>query len=108
MSSNRIAYAFFMLWAAGVFILARRLLPPPPGAVRLVPRQQFWLGLAAFIGGALGAKIPFVVHGGIMSLDAWLADGKTITTALIGGYLAVEFAKLILGIHGSTGDAWAI
>ena len=39
---------------------------------------------------------------------AWAADGKTITTGLIGAYLAVEFAKWLLGIRIKTGDSFAL
>src|SRR5262249_57396209 len=35
-------------------------------------------------------------------------DGKTITTALIGAYLAVEVAKWRLGIDVKTGDTFAL
>ena len=59
----RAAYAAFMLLAAGVFLLARRCLPRS-AALALPVRQQAALALAAFIGGAFGAKLPFVFVAG--------------------------------------------
>ena len=38
----------------------------------------------------------------------WLADGKTITTGLIGAYLAVEVVKWILGIRVKTGGSFVL
>src|SRR5216683_805694 len=104
----RLAYSLFMLLAAGVFLLSRRLFPQSRPLTGLPGRQRWALVLAAFIGGALGAKLPFALSSGFFSDTAWLADGKTITTGLIGAYLAVEFAKWILGIHAKTGDSFAL
>jgi phosphatidylglycerol---prolipoprotein diacylglyceryl transferase len=103
-------YSLFMVLALGVFLLARRLQPTPP-AVRALPWQQrAGLLAAAFLGGVLGAKLPFVLAGGAdwWAGSAWLSDGKTITTALIGAYLAVELAKLLLGVRVKTGDTFAL
>src|SRR5207244_3785073 len=65
---------------------------------------------AAFVGGALGAKLPFVFGRGESWLTeaAWISDGKTITTGLIGAYLAVELMKLALGVRVKTGDTFAL
>jgi phosphatidylglycerol:prolipoprotein diacylglycerol transferase len=104
------AYTLFMMLALAVFLLTRRLVPGPP-SLRLLPwRERAALGLAAFSGGCLGAKLPFALaHGSDwLSEGAWLADGKTITTGLIGAYLAVEATKLLLGIRIRTGDAFAL
>jgi phosphatidylglycerol:prolipoprotein diacylglycerol transferase len=99
-----------MLLAAGVFLLARRIFPRSAHLAALPWRQRLALILAAFIGGALGAKLPFALTGGaeFFSDAAWLADGKTITTGLAGAYLAVELSKLVLGIHHKTGDRFAL
>jgi prolipoprotein diacylglyceryltransferase len=104
----RLAYSLFMLLAAAVFLLARRLFPQSGSLTALPSRQRWALVLAAFIGGALGAKLPFALSSGFFSDTAWLADGKTITTGLIGAYLAVEFTKWLLGIHAKTGDSFAL
>ena len=54
--------------------------------------------------------MPFALYdvSGIWTLQAWLADGKTITTALIGAYLSVELCKWFLGIRMKTGDRYAL
>lgn len=103
--SPRFAYAGFMLLAAVTFLLARRCFPP---SVRLPFAQRFALAGSGFVGGVLGAKLPFALQDGVWTKAAWLADGKTITTALIGAYLAVELAKRFIGIRVSTGDGFAI
>jgi phosphatidylglycerol:prolipoprotein diacylglycerol transferase len=107
---GRVAYAAFMLLALGVFLLARRVLPKPHALQRLPWQQRAGLALAAFVGAALGAKLPFALDapGGPFSGNAWMADGKTVTTGLMGAYLAVELAKLYLGIRVKTGDTFAL
>lgn len=99
---GRIGYAACMALALAVFLLARRLAPAPPAFTALPRRHRWLLAWAAFVGGILGAKLPFLGSG------AWLGDGKTLTTALIGGYLAVEAMKFVLGIRAKTGDSWAL
>lgn len=105
----RAAYAASMLAALAVFVLTRRCLPRS-AAVALQLGQQAALALAAFIGGVFGAKLPFVFAHGTdwTQAAAWAADGKTITTGLIGAYLAVELAKWTLGIRIKTGDSFAM
>jgi phosphatidylglycerol:prolipoprotein diacylglycerol transferase len=106
----RLGYTFFMLLALGVFLLAQRLLPRPPGVAALPRRQRTALGLAAFVGGVLGAKLPFALgyQGGPLTWGAWLSDGKTVVAGLIGAYVTVELAKLAMGIRVKTGDAFAV
>jgi phosphatidylglycerol:prolipoprotein diacylglycerol transferase len=108
--THRFAYAGFMLLAAGIFFLARRCFPATEGGLAtLAKRERLLLGLAAFIGGVLGAKVPFVfVRGADWFGSAWLADGKTVTTGLIGAYLGVELMKWLLGIQAKTGDSFAL
>jgi phosphatidylglycerol---prolipoprotein diacylglyceryl transferase len=105
----RVAYAAFMVAALAIFLLARRVLPRS-ATVALPLRQQAALGLAAFGGGVFGAKLPFAfAHGTDWTQAAtWASDGKTITTGLIGAYLAVEIAKWTLGIRTKTGDSFAL
>jgi phosphatidylglycerol:prolipoprotein diacylglycerol transferase len=108
--THRLAYAVFMLLAAGIFVLARRCFPATEGGLAALPkRERVLIGLAAFIGGVLGAKVPFVfVRGADWFGSAWLADGKTVTTGLIGAYLGVELMKWLRGIRVKTGDAFAL
>src|SRR5436190_10451816 len=102
MTPQRFGYMLFMVLAAGVFLLARRVFPSPPAVAGLPLKHKLFLAWAAFVGGIIGAKLPFLGTG------TWLGDGKTITTGIIGGYVAVELMKLLLGIRTKTGDAWAI
>jgi phosphatidylglycerol:prolipoprotein diacylglycerol transferase len=106
----RAAYPVFMLLAMAVFLLARRLQPRTPGQQGLPWPIRLRLGLAAFIGGALGAKLPFALTdpSGFWTHTAWVSDGKTITTGLIGAYLTVEVTKAILGVRVKTGDSYAL
>jgi phosphatidylglycerol---prolipoprotein diacylglyceryl transferase len=108
--SGRQLYTLFMLLAALVFLLVRRLQARSCPIQSLSRGKRLALALAAFVGGSLGAKLPFVLSssGGWLSEDAWLADGKTITTGLLGAYLAVEVTKSILDIRIKTGDAYAL
>jgi phosphatidylglycerol:prolipoprotein diacylglycerol transferase len=108
--TGRYAYMFFMLLALAVFLAVRALVPKPAG-LRVLPWwKRAGLGLAAFIGGALGAKLPFAVGSpeGWWTGAAWFSDGKTIVAGLCGAYLAVEVAKLLLDVRVKTGDTFAL
>jgi phosphatidylglycerol:prolipoprotein diacylglycerol transferase len=68
--------------------------------------------IAALIGAFLGAKIAYVFSEGLADWnqpDRWwrLAAGKSITGALLFGYLSVEGAKKLLGVRSVTGDWFA-
>jgi phosphatidylglycerol---prolipoprotein diacylglyceryl transferase len=104
----RAAYGLFMLLALAVFVLARRCLPRAATA-NLPPHQRLLLALAAFVGGTFAAKLPFAWSTGAWYRpEAWVADGKSITTGLVGAYLAVEVVKVVLGIRVKTGDSFAL
>ncbi|MFI5402132.1 MAG: prolipoprotein diacylglyceryl transferase family protein, partial [Planctomycetota bacterium] len=96
MTGGEIAYAAFMALALLVAMAARRRLPP----LALSGRERRAIAVAAFVGGVLGARIPFA--------GAWLGDGKTILGGFGGGYLAVEATKAMLGIRAKTGDTFAL
>ncbi len=110
LSTGRLSYLAIMVLALIVFLVMRAIQPRTGKEPRLTVRQRRALTLAAFVGGPLGAKLPFVLSSNLSWWDAhrWLADGKTITTGLIGAYLAVEFTKRALGIRAKTGDGFAI
>jgi phosphatidylglycerol---prolipoprotein diacylglyceryl transferase len=93
-----------------VFLIARHFVPKPLALQQLPWRKRLLLALSAFVGGTIGAKLPFVPSspGGWLAPESWFSDGKTITMGLIGGYVAVELAKLALGIHVKTGDTYAL
>jgi prolipoprotein diacylglyceryltransferase len=106
----RVFYASFMVLALVVFLVTRWLIPKPPGLLVLPWWKRAALAAAAFIGGVLGGKVPFLGTNpvGWLDLEIWLKDGKTIVAGLIGAYLAVELAKLALDIRVKTGDTFAL
>jgi hypothetical protein len=76
----------------------------------LTPRQRLGIGLGAFCGGMIVAKLPFVLADWEGQVDgrAWFDNGKTIVFGLVGGYFGVELAKWALGIRVKTGDGFAV
>lgn len=100
------AYGWLML--AGIFVgiifwsrLARR------------DERLLLIYISALVGAFLGAKLVYLgAEGWLHWHDAnrWviLATGKSITGALLGGYLAVEIAKRLLNFPGTTGDWFAV
>lgn len=72
--------------------------------------EKVGLGIGAFCGGMIGAKLPFVFADleGLRSGHAWFANGKTIMCGLVGAYLGVEIAKWTLNIRVRTGDSFAV
>ena len=100
------AYGWLML--AGIFVsilfwsrLARR------------DERLVLIYIAALAGAFLGAKLVYLgAEGWLHWHDAnrWviLATGKSITGALLGGYIAVELAKKLLKYSGTTGDWFAV
>jgi phosphatidylglycerol:prolipoprotein diacylglycerol transferase len=100
-------YTLIMMLAvgAGVF-LSRRM----QRGLRLTNGEKLGVGLGAFCGAMLGAKLPFVLSDweGMLSGAAWFASGKTILCGLVGGYFGVEIAKWSLGIRVKTGDSFAV
>src|SRR5215831_7929812 len=79
-------------------------------ALPLTRHEKFFIGLGAFCGAMIGAKLPFVLSDwdGFLSGAAWFSDGKTILLGLVGGYFGVEIAKWSLEIHTKTGDSFAV
>jgi phosphatidylglycerol---prolipoprotein diacylglyceryl transferase len=76
----------------------------------ITPRQKFAIGLGAFCGAMVGAKLPFVLADwdGFLSGWAWFSNGKTILCGLVGGYFGVELAKWLAGVRVKTGDSFAV
>lgn len=96
------------IMAGSVFagLAVRRIVP---GGSGLPPATSAALGIAAVSGGIIGAKLPFFLEdpAALQRFSFWLDDGRTITWALAGGYLAVEVTKLALGVTRKTGDTFA-
>jgi phosphatidylglycerol---prolipoprotein diacylglyceryl transferase len=79
----------------------------------LVDANRWWVIAAAALGAMAGSKILYWFEDPRLTLANWnnpafLLGGKTIVGALIGGLLAVEFAKKRMGITRRTGDLFAI
>lgn len=75
--------------------------------------RRWWVIAAAAVGAAVGSKILYWLEDPRLTLAHWndpgaLLGGKTIVGALIGGLLAVEWAKKRMGIARRTGDLFAV
>jgi phosphatidylglycerol---prolipoprotein diacylglyceryl transferase len=100
-------YALIMTAAIAIgVVLSRR----SQSSLALSPRERLGIGLGAFCGAMLGAKLPFVLSDwpGLLSGAAWFDNGKTILCGLVGGYFGVELAKWLLGVQIKTGDSFAV
>jgi phosphatidylglycerol:prolipoprotein diacylglycerol transferase len=69
--------------------------------------------IAAPVSAFVGAKVVYLLVEGWISWNAperwlFLATGKTILGALLGGYAGVELAKKLVGYPSATGDWFAI
>jgi uncharacterized radical SAM superfamily Fe-S cluster-containing enzyme/prolipoprotein diacylglyceryltransferase len=76
----------------------------------MTPWQKAGVGLGAFCGGMIGAKLPFLLADwqGFLDGTAWLQDGKTIVSGLVGGYLGVQIAEWSMGIKSRMCDGFAV
>lgn len=101
------AYTLTMMLAVGAgLFLSRR----SQQSLEVSPQEKLAIGLGAFCGAMLGAKLPFVLADweGLLSGAAWFSNGKTILCGLVGGYFGVEVAKWTYGIRIKTGDSFAV
>ncbi|MBL4771016.1 MAG: prolipoprotein diacylglyceryl transferase [Planctomycetes bacterium] len=69
--------------------------------------------VAAALGGALGSKLLHHLASPTRFMEHWaepgyVMGGKTIVGGLLGGVIAVEIAKKIWKVRGSTGDLFSI
>lgn len=74
---------------------------------------RWWVIAAAAVGAVWGSKLLYWLEDPRRTLAHWndpvfLMAGKTIVGALIGGLLAVEWAKMRLGVARRTGDLFAL
>jgi len=104
----RVLYTLTMLSSVA---LAWWLLRSKQQALPLRSQERAVIGLSAFIGAMLGAKVPFLGElgwPGFFSGNVWFADGKTILGGIFGGYFGVELGKAGMGVRVRTGDTFAI
>jgi phosphatidylglycerol:prolipoprotein diacylglycerol transferase len=101
------AYTLIMMSAVATGVwLGRR----SQSVLPITRRQRLAIGLGAFCGAMIGAKLPFVLSDwdGLVSGAAWFSDGNTILCGLVGGYFGVELAKWGSGVTIKTGDSFAV
>lgn len=99
-------YPLLMALSLATGVWLKRKYPSEPA---LAPFDQFWIGLCAFVGAMLVAKLPFLLHDGVRwNPEAFIFSGRTILAGFAGGYLGVELGKWRLGIRVSTGDSFAV
>ena len=91
--------------ASGAWLLRRS-----QRSLELSVEQRLTIGLSAFCGAMIGAKLPFLVTDvpGLLDGSAWFKDGKTIMCGMVGAYFAVEFAKWALQVKTRTGDSFVV
>ena len=101
-----VSYGLLMLAAIATCSL---LLRKSQQRLPLSRAEKFGLGMGAFCGAMIGAKLPFVLSDwdGLTSGTAWFSNGKTIMFGIVGGYFGVELAKWVLEIRIKTGDSFA-
>jgi len=107
------SYGFFLALAFGVGFWVRHVEKQRLGWER--DKRHRYVSAAALCGAVVGSKLGMVlflpaasvseVFKGVARFDF---SGKTVVGALIGGYVAVELAKKILGIRKRTGDGFAV
>jgi phosphatidylglycerol---prolipoprotein diacylglyceryl transferase len=101
------AYPWIMLASLATAFALRARTPQPSG---LTSRERAGIALGAFCGAMIGAKLPFALADwqGLLEGRVWFENGKTIVFGMVGGYLGVELAKLVLGVRVKTGDGFAV
>jgi phosphatidylglycerol:prolipoprotein diacylglycerol transferase len=101
------AYTCIMLLAVvAAFVLSRQT----QRNLGLAATERLGIGVGAFCGSMIGAKLPFLFSDwqSFLSGAAWFSDGKTILLGMAGGYLGVETAKWCLGVRTRTGDSFSV
>ncbi len=75
--------------------------------------MRWWAISAAAAGGALGSKMLYWLETPALTLAKWndwayMLGGKTVVGGLLGGLIAVELTKELVGESRSTGDLFAL
>ncbi|MBI3863624.1 MAG: prolipoprotein diacylglyceryl transferase [Planctomycetia bacterium] len=102
-----LAYGAIIISAVGVAVCIARYSQRGLG---LSSTERLGVGLGAFCGAMIGAKLPFVFSdwNEFLSGAAWFSNGKTILLGMVGGYFGVETAKWCLGVRVRTGDSFVV
>ncbi len=100
-------YPLIMLVAVTVGALLLRV---SQRELSLKASDKIAIGLGAFCGAMIGAKLPFALTDwdGLRSGAVWFSNGKTIVCGMVGAYFGVELAKWISDIRIKTGDSFAV
>ena len=100
-------YPVIMLAAVAVGALLLRF---SQRDLSLKSSDKIAIGLGAFCGAMIGAKLPFALTDweGLRSGAVWFSNGKTIVCGMVGEYFGVELAKWICEIRIKTGDSFAV
>ena len=100
-------YPVIMLSAIVVSVIIAR---HTQKGIQLSVLEKVGIGLGAYCGAMIGAKLPFVFSDWehFLSGAAWFSNGKTILCGLVGGYVGVETAKWSMMIKTKTGDGFAV
>ncbi len=97
-----IVIGFALAW------LVRRLQPPETGLVRDHRGELFAAAGAGAVAGAFLGDLPAGWYGWDgLGDDGHRLGGRTILGGLLGGWLAVEAVKRIIGLRQPTGDGFA-
>ena len=101
------AYPLIMLAA---IVTGALLLRGSQRNVLLTAKEKLAIGLGAFCGAMIGAKLPFALADweGLRSGTVWFSNGKTIVCGMVGAYFGVEVTKWIYNIRVKTGDSFAV
>ncbi|MEM7559157.1 MAG: prolipoprotein diacylglyceryl transferase family protein [Planctomycetota bacterium] len=102
-------YLFPLIMLSAV-VCGGLLLRRSQSSLSLNPEQRVAVGISAFCGAMLGAKLPFALMDweGLLAGTTWFTDGKTIMCGMVGAYFAVEATKWTLDIKTKTGDSFAV
>lgn len=100
-------YPLLMMAAMGTGVWLSRYYR---SSLPLNPAQRLWIGMAAFSGAILAAKLPWLIPGlpGFAQPHSILTSGKTILFGMAGGYAGVELAKKHIRLKVKTGDSFAV
>jgi phosphatidylglycerol:prolipoprotein diacylglycerol transferase len=76
-------------------------------------RNRTWVIVAAVLGGVVGSRLLYLAEDPATLAARWgdtafLLGGKSVVGGLIGGLIAVEWAKTRLGVVVATGDLLAL